>query len=46
MNRKRIVSLGLLVVAAALLVVGIITGDVVNVFRKATMICYECIGIG
>lgn len=42
-KRKRII---LLVLGLVLIMLGIITKDYENVFRKASMICYECIGIG
>lgn len=35
-----------LVVAAALVALGIAQGDAFDVWRKASLICYECIGIG
>lgn len=35
-----------LVIAVVLIVFGIAQGDVVDVWRKASLICYECIGIG
>ncbi|MCR5060451.1 MAG: hypothetical protein K6A80_05385 [Saccharofermentans sp.] len=40
------VAIVLFVAAAALIVVGIVSGDFSDVFNKARMICYECIGIG
>lgn len=36
----------MLVVAAVLIVLGIAQGDGLDVWRKASLICYECIGIG
>lgn len=35
-----------LVLAAALIALGVMQGDVLDVWRKASLICYECIGIG
>lgn len=35
-----------LVVAIVLIVLGIVQGDALDVWRKASLICYECIGIG
>lgn len=35
-----------LAVAVVLIVLGIIQGDALDVWRKASLICYECIGIG
>ncbi len=46
MKRSRIIRIIVLILGAAFLGVGIYTGDFVGVFRKATKICYECIGIG
>jgi len=43
---KKYWRIALLVIAIALIVTGIITGDYVSVYRKAVMICYECVGIG
>ena len=36
----------MLAVAAVLIVLGIAQGDGLDVWRKASLICYECIGIG
>ena len=35
-----------LVLAAALIALGVMRGDELDVWRKASLICYECIGIG
>lgn len=35
-----------LVLAAALIALGVMQGDELDVWRKASLICYECIGIG
>lgn len=35
-----------LVLAAALIALGVMQGDALDVWRKASLICYECIGIG
>lgn len=35
-----------IVLGLVLVVIGICTGDFVDVFHKAIKICYECIGIG
>lgn len=35
-----------LALAAILIAVGVAQGDPLWVFRKAALICYECIGIG
>ena len=34
------------VAAIVLIVLGVAQGEVLNVWRKASLICYECIGIG
>ena len=39
----RILLLG---IAVAFIVIGIMRGDALAVFRKAVFICMECIGIG
>lgn len=46
MNRLKILRYVILVLGLALVIIGIVTGDYINVFRKATKICFECIGIG
>ncbi|MGI6544959.1 MAG: CD1871A family CXXC motif-containing protein [Fastidiosipilaceae bacterium] len=33
-------------VGALLIVLGVLNGDIVQLLRKATKICLECIGIG
>ena len=43
---RRVIRILLLAVGAVLLTAGIITGNFRDVFRKASMICFECIGIG
>ena len=35
-----------LAAAAVLIVFGVMQGDALDVWRKASLICYECIGIG
>lgn len=35
-----------LVAAAVLIALGVMQGDAIDVWRKASLICYECIGIG
>ena len=35
-----------LAAAAALIVLGVAQGDALDVWRKASMVCFECIGIG
>jgi hypothetical protein len=36
----------LLVVGVALVVLGLLNGEVYEIFSKATVICMDCIGIG
>lgn len=35
-----------LIIAVVLMACGIAQGDMADVWRKASLICYECIGIG
>lgn len=46
MNKYRLLRIIMLILGIVLLTIGIATGDFANVFRKASKICYECIGIG
>ncbi len=46
MKRKKLGTLLLLVLAAASLVFGIWRGELKTVYRKASSVCLECIGIG
>ncbi|MFR5000668.1 MAG: CD1871A family CXXC motif-containing protein [Slackia sp.] len=34
------------IAAIVLIVLGVAQGEVLDVWRKASLICYECIGIG
>ena len=43
---RKILSITLLCVFAAMFIVGMTTPEVGIVFKKATNICLECIGIG
>lgn len=45
-TKKRLLQIGLLVLAIALLGVGIWRGEVTLVLNKAINICLECIGLG
>jgi hypothetical protein len=45
-KRNKIVAGVALVLAVALLVLGVVQGDVFDTFQKASRICFECIGIG
>ena len=44
--RMRIIGLGLVVAAMALICAGLSQGQEMGVFQKAIFICMECIGIG
>lgn len=46
MRRSVVFCLLILAVAAVLIVLGVAQGDALAVFRKASLVCYECIGIG
>jgi len=46
-NKKmKYIRLAIVVVAVAFIGVGIYTGEFEQLYRKASMICFECIGIG
>jgi hypothetical protein len=47
-KRTRFPSYWLIVCAVGivLVIIGILQGDPIDTFRKASLICYECIGIG
>ena len=45
--RKRIVlQIALLAVGLVLMGAGVLRGELMEIFRKGTVICMECIGIG
>lgn len=46
MQKTKLLRICLLAIAIALIAIGIYAGDCQDIFNKATMICYECIGIG
>ena len=47
MNKsKRIISCVLLIAALGLIGLGVMNGGYRDVWNKARLICYECIGIG
>jgi len=45
-KRLRIVRLAVILAALACIGLGIWRGEVTEIFRKATRICLECIGVG
>ncbi|MBP5451139.1 MAG: hypothetical protein J6Y16_02765 [Treponema sp.] len=45
-RKRRVISLCILCAGIVLVVAGIFRGEAVTVFKKATRICLECIGIG
>ena len=44
--KRNLAALVLVLLAAALITAGILTGEAEIVFRKAVNICMECIGLG
>ena len=46
MMKKRFLQIVLLLAATGLLTAGILHGGFSDVMNKASLICYECIGIG
>ena len=46
MTKTRLLQLILLLAATGFLVAGVLTGGFSDVRNKASLICYECIGIG
>ena len=45
-NKLRIVRAAMIIAALACIAFGIWRGEVTEIFRKATRICLECIGVG
>ncbi|MGN0425700.1 MAG: CD1871A family CXXC motif-containing protein [Acetatifactor sp.] len=46
MRRNSVIRVTLLILAVGLIAAGLVTGEYRGVYRKASMICYECVGIG
>ena len=46
MNKYKVIRIAFVLVAIVLIGIGLFTRDYAGVFRKASRICYECIGIG
>ena len=46
MKKQAFVTAGLIALALALVVVGVLRGEDTVVWRKAVNICMECIGLG
>jgi len=45
-NRLRTVRAAMIIAALACVALGILRGEVTEIFRKATRVCLECIGVG
>ena len=46
MNKRIVLQITLLVAGLVLMGVGVLRGELIDIFRKGTIICMECIGIG
>ncbi|MCL2405801.1 MAG: hypothetical protein FWC92_09695 [Defluviitaleaceae bacterium] len=44
--QKKIISYAFIVLAVFLIVIGIIQSGFLDTFRRAVVICLECVGIG
>jgi hypothetical protein len=46
MGKRRLIGTLVIVIAIAMVVLGVFRDEVTDVFNKAIRICLECIGIG
>ena len=46
MKKRFVLQVTLLVVGLVLMGAGILRGELLEIFRKGTVVCMECIGIG
>ena len=46
MNKRRIISIVILAAGIALIAAGVFRGELDVIFRKAMVVCMECIGLG
>ena len=46
MKRRFAVQIALLAIGLAMMGAGVLRGELIEIFRKGTIICMECIGIG
>lgn len=46
MIKYKLLRVIFIALGVALVAVGLCTGEFMDIFHKATKICYECIGIG
>jgi len=44
--KKKIIPAAFLLSGIILMILGILRGELIEIMRKATVICLECIGIG
>ena len=44
--KRRILQITLLITGLSMMIMGLLRGEALEVLRKATVVCMECIGIG